>query len=61
MRERIVRVIYNFKYFRVGSFTVRLGWLEKTEIFPQSFCGKKNAKTAGKENPSKTLSSNKLK
>ena len=56
MRERNVRVICNFKYFKVGSFTVLLERLEKTETFPQSFCGRKSAKTPEKENSSKAFS-----
>jgi len=56
LRERIVRVICNFKYVRVGSFTGEREWLEKTAIFPESFCGRKSAKTPGKENSSKAFS-----
>jgi len=55
MRERIVRVICNFKYLRVRSFTLRGGWLEKTTIFPESFCGRRAQKHQGKKIQAKLL------
>ena len=62
MRERIVRS-FAISNTSVGSDHLLLegsgGWFEKTEIFPQSFCGRKTAKTPVKENSSKAFSSNK--
>ena len=37
MRERIVTVICNFKYFRVGSFTVRGGGWKKPQYSWKAF------------------------
>jgi len=59
MREGILGVIGSFKYFRVGPFILE-GVVGKTEVFPQSVCGRKTTKTSRKGNSSKAFSYRKI-
>jgi len=49
MRERIVRVICNFKYVRVGSFTVRGSGWEKPQNSRKAFAEERAQKHQGKK------------
>ena len=55
MRERIVRVICNFKYFRVESFTVRGGGWKKPQYSRKAFVEERAQKHQGKKIQSKLL------
>ena len=55
MRERTVRVICNFKYFRVGSFTVRGSGWKKPKYSLKDFVEERAQKHQGKKIPAKLL------
>ena len=55
MRERNVRVICNFKYFRVGLFTVRGGGWKKPEYSRKAFVEERPQKHQGKKIQAKLL------
>ena len=56
MRERIVRVICNFKYFsRVRSFTVRGGGWKKPKYSRKAFVEERAQKHQGKKIQAKLL------
>ena len=49
MRERIVTVSCNFKYFRVGSFTVRESGWKKPKYSRKAFVEERAQKHQGKK------------
>jgi len=49
MRERIVRVICNFKYVRVESFTVRVSGWKKPQYSRKAFVEERAQKHQGKK------------
>ena len=55
MRERIVRVICNFKYFTVGSFTVRGSGWKKPKYSRKAFVEERAQKHQGKKIQAKLL------